>query len=405
MLTDFSFRDATRVFILLFFMVAGLYLALSSIITLSYIDNTKESKVPIVQRFDSSFKSMQKGSVINTEQLQKLDSLSGVAWAAFKDLNHLKSNHGLSGEALNNYRRNLEFALKTFTQHMGWLNNQKSLTINRFNKYNQALKASYTQASVHFNEQINKLPPNLLSSYSEGLTNFLMQLPYEAFFVNSLNSYTTNHLLFMQAINTANNDLVTVRNELLAGQHATDAMAIHNLPREEDYKYVEQQTVKLNAPKPGTLGEDWGIFMPFIKGFAASRNIDVLLLLGMIGFGLFGSAITLYVTTKEDEDKKKKVGHNVMLVLVRGFSATVVVFLAIRGGIAILNTGSNNPNPLVLFLFCFIGSVFSEPIWEWAKQKVDNTFPRNSNGNGVPDKVTKAALVDGKLTARVATEE
>lgn len=411
--TKFSFDNATRILVPLLFMLVGFYLALSSIITLSYIDNTKESKAPTVVRFDSAFRSMQRVSVINPAQLRKLDSLSDVAWASLKDLNQLRANSGLSGEALQVFKRNLAFVIRTFTQHMVYLNNQKSTTITRYNKYDHALKSYYTQATVQFNDQVNKLPPNLLSSYSESLTNFLMQLPYETFFANSFNSYATNHMLYMQAINTAHNDLVVLRDELKAGLPANDLISIYNLPREEDYKYVDKETVRLRTPEPGVLGEDWGVFKPFISWFAGSRNIDVLLLLGMIGFGLFGSAISLNITAAtrsreesgEEKEKKAKVSHNVMLVLVRGFSATVVVFLAIRGGIAILNNGSNNPNPLILFLFCFIGSVFSDPIWVWAKNKIDKTFPGEGGTASAVEKNRQPALVDGKLTEPLAIKE
>jgi hypothetical protein len=55
------------------------------------------------------------------------------------------------------------------------------------------------------------------------------------------------------------------------------------------------------------------------------------------------------------------------------------VYLAARAGIAVVNSGNSDPNPLVLFLFCFIGAVFSERIWEWAKYKISDSFKDKSS--------------------------
>lgn len=67
--------------------------------------------------------------------------------------------------------------------------------------------------------------------------------------------------------------------------------------------------------------------------------------------------------------------ENVLSVTIKGFSAAIVVFLAARGGLAVLSHGKSAPNPLILFLFGFIGAVFSEPIWNWSKKRISNTFP------------------------------
>jgi len=56
-----------------------------------------------------------------------------------------------------------------------------------------------------------------------------------------------------------------------------------------------------------------------------------------------------------------------MRVVLKGFAAAIIVFLASKAGIAAFNNGSNEPNPYVLFFTCMAGAVFSDRIWEWVK--------------------------------------
>lgn len=69
-------------------------------------------------------------------------------------------------------------------------------------------------------------------------------------------------------------------------------------------------------------------------------------------------------------ERKDPLVDNLYIVIIRGFSAAIVIFLATKGGIAIVNNGANNPNPHVLFLACLVGAVYSERIWEWAKKQL-----------------------------------
>ena len=56
--------------------------------------------------------------------------------------------------------------------------------------------------------------------------------------------------------------------------------------------------------------------------------------------------------------------------MIRGFSAAVVVFLAVEGGLAIFAADRPEPNPYVLLLTCLVAAVFSEDVWEWAHKNL-----------------------------------
>jgi hypothetical protein len=77
-------------------------------------------------------------------------------------------------------------------------------------------------------------------------------------------------------------------------------------------------------------------------------------------------------------------------VVIRGLSAAIVVFLAVEGGLAIFAGGTvdPDPNPYVLLLTCPIGAVFSEHIWEWAQEKLNQWFANRPETNGTPQNTT-----------------
>jgi len=120
-------------------------------------------------------------------------------------------------------------------------------------------------------------------------------------------------------------------------------------------------------PTPGT---DWGWLGRSASWLIKPNAPDLVLLVGMFGFGMLGAAISSFVNIRKKMSQKDPLVDNLYIVIIRGFSAAIVVFLATKGGIAIVNNGSNNPNPHVLFLACLVGAVYSERIWEWAKKQL-----------------------------------
>jgi len=47
-----------------------------------------------------------------------------------------------------------------------------------------------------------------------------------------------------------------------------------------------------------------------------------------------------------------------------------VVFLAVKGGLAIFASGEGELNAYVLFFTCLVGAVFSEDVWGCARDKL-----------------------------------
>jgi hypothetical protein len=124
-----------------------------------------------------------------------------------------------------------------------------------------------------------------------------------------------------------------------------------------------QQTV-YTAP---VAGSGWGPFGLVSRWLLQTKSIPLALITGMLGFGLLGSAIATFV--RGGDRGRVSLTAEVTSVLVRGLSAAVVVFLAVKGGLAIFSASENEPNAYVVFLTCLVGAVFSEDVWNWAHSK------------------------------------
>lgn len=120
---------------------------------------------------------------------------------------------------------------------------------------------------------------------------------------------------------------------------------------------------------PPEAGSGWGPFGKMANWLLRTKSFALALISGMLGFGLLGAAIAAYVRTGSSTDARAEGGHELGRVVVRGLSAAVVLFLAVKGGLAVLAVGEQDPNAYVLFFLCLVGAVYSEDVWLWARAK------------------------------------
>ena len=147
-------------------------------------------------------------------------------------------------------------------------------------------------------------------------------------------------------------------------------------------------TAEFVPPEPGA---GWGPFGKVANWLLRTKSFALALITGMLGFGLLGAAISAFVRTDTRADNRavpRANGEEVGRVVVRGLSAAVVLFLAVKGGLAILAVGEQDPNAYVLFFTCLVGAVFSEDVWTWARAKFlkdlggDDQATRQATGAG-----------------------
>ena len=144
----------------------------------------------------------------------------------------------------------------------------------------------------------------------------------------------------------------------LLSQQSSNAARISRTLRDACETPAIQQTVYT----PPEAGSGWGPFGLVARWLLQTKSLPLSLITGMLGFGLLGSAIATFVRGGAQRGQVS-LSAEVTSVLVRGLSAAVVVFLAVKGGLAIFSTGDNEPNAYVVFLTCLVGAVFSEDVW------------------------------------------
>jgi hypothetical protein len=104
----------------------------------------------------------------------------------------------------------------------------------------------------------------------------------------------------------------------------------------------------------------------FLAGWLIGTESQALsLLVGLVGFGLFGALVSSYVRASEHAP----IVPDFLGVLCRGGSAAIIVFLAAYGGISIIAQQQTDPNPYVVFATCLVGAVFGEDVWRWARSQ------------------------------------
>lgn len=139
-----------------------------------------------------------------------------------------------------------------------------------------------------------------------------------------------------------------------------------------------------SPPEPG-IG--WGPFGLVARWLMRTKSFALTLITGMLGFGLLGSAISTFVRTGEDRIQQSAFTGEIASMVIRGLSAAVVVFLSVKGGLAIFSTGDSEPNAYVLFFTCLVGAVFSEDVWRWARGKfIENLDEKDDNGKTYQNK-------------------
>jgi hypothetical protein len=133
------------------------------------------------------------------------------------------------------------------------------------------------------------------------------------------------------------------------------------------------QLIGVSAPVPGRrdLGSNMGPFSYIASWLLRTESLPLAQIVGLLGFGLLGSAVSSLVRNSAQRPKNTPLVEELATVIIRGATAAVVVFLAVKGGLAIFTSGESNPNSYVLLLTCLIAAVFSEDVWAEAHKRLN----------------------------------
>ncbi|OQW33423.1 MAG: hypothetical protein A4E19_03195 [Nitrospira sp. SG-bin1] len=136
-------------------------------------------------------------------------------------------------------------------------------------------------------------------------------------------------------------------------------------------------------PEPPDPGLGLGPFGLVSSWLVRTKSLALVLITGMLGFGLLGATISSFVRSKEGSVLTEPTLGELGGVLVRGLSAAVIVYLAVKGGLAAYAVGETEPNAYVLFFTCLIGATFSERVWDWSRAKLEGQLPTEASSQQV----------------------
>ncbi|MBI9052099.1 MAG: hypothetical protein JEZ00_21975 [Anaerolineaceae bacterium] len=125
----------------------------------------------------------------------------------------------------------------------------------------------------------------------------------------------------------------------------------------EDNKNIIVPTI----PARPSLGGNMGPFKYVASWLIQTESLALAQIVGMLGFGFLGSTVSSLLRRKNN--RKNDQPHNLIRIIIQGSSAALVIFLAVKGGLTILNVAENEPNSYMLFLLCLIAAVYSEEVW------------------------------------------
>jgi hypothetical protein len=126
------------------------------------------------------------------------------------------------------------------------------------------------------------------------------------------------------------------------------------------------------------------IFKLLSNWIVESESQEMVLITGMLGFGLLGAGISaIYRKRKYNDENFESTNYSILL---GSISSSVVIYLAVKGGISVFSKGGDiEINYYSILLLCLIGSVYSEIIWE----RASNYLKSSSGGKDDFDESSK----------------
>lgn len=150
-----------------------------------------------------------------------------------------------------------------------------------------------------------------------------------------------------------------------------------------------------SGPRPGA---GLGVFGVISSWLLSTRSLAIVQLVGMLGFGMLGAVLATIRAKPASTTQHEASGAPAALL--SAFSATMVVFLAVNGGLAVVVDGDAQPNSYVLLLTCFVAAVYSQSVWDWAKRWLDERL-----GNGEERKPSPAGATPGAASTPEAESQ
>lgn len=120
-------------------------------------------------------------------------------------------------------------------------------------------------------------------------------------------------------------------------------------------------------PRRPEPSDNLGIFGIFAKWLVNTPSYAFALIVGLLG-----AAAATYLQQRTKDGNPLDISfHEVGRIIIKGITASVVVFLAVKGGLAIFGANDDEDiNAYVLFFAVLVAAVYSDAVWAWARTKL-----------------------------------
>jgi len=133
-----------------------------------------------------------------------------------------------------------------------------------------------------------------------------------------------------------------------------------------------------------------------------SKSYQFILIAGLIGFGFLGAAVSSIVRQSARKEENELLLSDLLGVIIRGFTAALIIFLAVKGGLSILVRDNVELNAYALFFTCFASAVYSENAWAWAKKKLTANLNELEGTNKESENLRKTKLKTQEAFTRIS---
>ncbi len=143
-------------------------------------------------------------------------------------------------------------------------------------------------------------------------------------------------------------------------------------------------------PQRPPPGSSLGALNAATSWLTQTESQSVATLVGVLGFGLLGSVASTWIQRLMRSTR----GRNSPRLLMQGFLSALVVYLGVQGGLLVFATNST-PNPLALMFVCCLAAVFNEKVWAALEKFLGNLIERKGpEGENEPAEAPQPSQAD-----------
>jgi hypothetical protein len=158
-----------------------------------------------------------------------------------------------------------------------------------------------------------------------------------------------------------------------------------------------------SLPIPDRLSRADGL--PIVKDWTGwlirSESVPLTIIVGLVGFSFLGAGLSRIIRAGviNTDSARWLSAADLLLFVLSGAAASLSVFVASYGGLAVLGGTAIDPNPYVVFVMCFAAAIYSEDVWTWLRAKVLSQVTEGKSDNDAGEGDSQADPTEGVADA------